>query len=376
MNEVSVFKNQELSLQLNEKTLADLILNFLGKKEKLNYREGLTFVLSHNDIEQFYYLLNKKIEKEQNIHIEHFLVTVSYHDNTEREISGIEALNKYLETRDVYPESVTLTWNIVVKYPNAETIENQVIELTFVTTAEKELGKKGDEVDTDGAVILSISHTNQAWGIEVLNLLKDKIRQVALLRPQRYLLARKIYSTFYRRERFSLFLTTMMMIGMTASMFFAEDKKSDQPSHYKFLEAVSQSGLSSEAAVAIIAVEKMRPEYLEATADKLIKHPDLKESLRTISQVKNTKDSLAKQVLWGFTALNACLFFFYPFYLKKVMAHFGERSHILLTKRAGSNRINELAGKSKGEFYSLTFIAFSLATGIVGNFIYQFLIRN
>ena len=40
MNEVSVFKNQELSLQLNEKTLADLILNFLGKKEKLNYKEG------------------------------------------------------------------------------------------------------------------------------------------------------------------------------------------------------------------------------------------------------------------------------------------------------------------------------------------------
>ena len=65
---------------------------------------------------------------------------------------------------------------------------------------------------------------------------------------------------------------------------------------------------------------------------------------------------------------------FYPFYLKKAMAHFEEFSHILLTTRADLNYSYEIEGKSKGEFFSLTLVAYTLGVGVSGNYIYQLLL--
>lgn len=58
-------KAGDLLIGIDKNHLADLILNFLGKKEVLSYEAKKTFILRLNDIEQFYYLLESKIAKEQ-----------------------------------------------------------------------------------------------------------------------------------------------------------------------------------------------------------------------------------------------------------------------------------------------------------------------
>ena len=214
-------EKHEIALQLTNKTFAELILNFLGKKEKLVFQGSIPFILRHNDIEQFYFLLENKIKKEQNIYIDHFLVDFAYNDNTHREISGIEALSKFNETRDVYPISVTLTWNLIVKFPNSETIENQLIEMSFITD-DKE---KTQEI-ADGKVILTISHTNQAWGIEVLNLFKDKIRNVSLEKPKQYRVANMV-SEFFTRDLIFPLLMLLTSLFMAVSLHFENANKKD-----------------------------------------------------------------------------------------------------------------------------------------------------
>ncbi|POZ54015.1 hypothetical protein [Methylovulum psychrotolerans] len=173
-------KNSELSVILSEQKFADMILNFLGKKEKLTYHLKKTaFLIRQNDIEQFYYLLDSKIAKEHHVYIDHFSVNISYNDSTSREISGIESLNKFLETRDVIPSDVTMSWNIIIKYPKSDTIENQRVQLSFI---------KGNNSDNygNGEVLLVIEHTNQAWGVEVLNLFKDKIAELSIKQTKKF----------------------------------------------------------------------------------------------------------------------------------------------------------------------------------------------
>jgi hypothetical protein len=142
MNYPESDKNSELSVILSEQKFADMILNFLGKKEKLTYRlKETSFLMRQNDIEQFHYLLDAKISKEHHVHISHFSVNISYNDGSSREISGIDALNKFLETRDVTPSDVTMSWNIIIKYPKSETIENQRIQLSFIRNGTNDDGE-------------------------------------------------------------------------------------------------------------------------------------------------------------------------------------------------------------------------------------------
>lgn len=55
--------NNDVVLSLPEDKFADIIINFLGKKEKIRYRKSTYFIVELQDITQFYYLLDEKIKK-------------------------------------------------------------------------------------------------------------------------------------------------------------------------------------------------------------------------------------------------------------------------------------------------------------------------
>uniref|UniRef100_UPI001CB75B2A hypothetical protein n=1 Tax=Sulfurimonas indica TaxID=2508707 RepID=UPI001CB75B2A len=159
---IDIAKN-DVVLNISQNIFADIILNFLGNKQILSYENENDFHITLNDIEQFYYLIDEKIHKENYTNIDYFSVLISYHDKTKREINGINSLKTYLETRDVSPRNIILTWNIILDFPNTQTIENQKIEVSFNTE------------ESNKSIMLKIEHTNQAWGIEILNLLKDHL---------------------------------------------------------------------------------------------------------------------------------------------------------------------------------------------------------
>ena len=354
-------ENKEVSISLNKEAFATFVLDFLGKKEKLVYKDAIDFILNHNDVEQFYYLINEKVSREQYVFIDHFLVTISYNDNTTREISGIESLQRFLETRHVYPESITLTWNIIVRFPNAETIENQRIDLTFnIDGFDKR--KKG------GGVILSISHTNQAWGIEVLNLIKDKIKNVSIARP-----GPAVIAAYLLEKATKELILLLLMIVATLFTMLAPDYKNgrvDPSNYYKTAESINQSTDVKEIIVATLAIQGMDSANIKKTAENLIASPKLKESLKQIGDHNAKIESTKLYVPIAFLGLVFSIVVV-RVYLEKLFAYYGSSSHILVTARAQSRYDTEKASKGKTEFYSITFIVFTVVLGIVANFIYQ-----
>ena len=69
-----------LSLEFAEEYFADIIVNFLGSKEKVSYESDGSFLLRINDLEQLHYLLEEKIAKEQYTYINNFLIRINYND--------------------------------------------------------------------------------------------------------------------------------------------------------------------------------------------------------------------------------------------------------------------------------------------------------
>lgn len=377
MNTTDLSTDVKISIQREE--FAEFILNFLGKKEKLTYTDEFTFHLNHNDIEHIYYLVNEKISKEQNIVIEHFVVTIAYQDKTEREISGIKALNQFLETRYVYPISIQLSWNIVVQFPNAQSIENQSIDLAFLTNegyiegAPSEIKDyvKNEHKNSEGRVFLTINHTNQAWGIEVLNLMKDTLCSFMKRKTWQFKLAKKACKLLKLSNVAPILLLIAFGLLVATITFDNTITKSNSAKLYEF-SAISESVNSDELFKSFIASTRMTTEDIKKTSNNLIKSQPLKNTLNEIIVIEEKRRSKMLSIFRAFIYLGLMLIFV-AYYARYVVRYFLGQSHILLTKRSQENFDFEVASKNQTQYYSFGLVAFVVITGVITNFVTTFL---
>jgi len=359
-----VQKKKELSLDLDNNLFAELILNFLGKKEKLSYKADISYILRLNDIEQFYYLVNAKIEKEQTVHIEHFLVNFTYSDGTTREISGIESLNGFHEIRDVECTDITLTWNILIKYPNADTIENQTIELSFIINEKNE---------HEGRVVLSINHTNQSWAIEILNLLKTKIVEVTEKHPKTLRTSMKIIDFFTLDDFIRVVFPLFMLISTSVALLMLPTNKGSEY-YYDVVESINtKSQNTKETMVALLSVRNMNSNDIMKVADNLITDPKLSNSLQKIAKVKEKSIIDFRKNFFLILASIIAFFASIYFYLKKTIEYYGRDSFIIMNPRTEKEYTNYINSKNKMEYYSLSFILVAIVCGAIGNLVYSFL---
>ena len=157
---------KDFKVSLPQNIFADIIVNFLGKKETISFNSDNTpFVIDLNEIKQFYFLLSEKLEKEQNSRLSVFYVSIGYDDKTVRTINTFDSLDKFYETKYVSVISITLSWHIVQQFPNSEILETQKIDLSFITS---------------NKVSLNIDYTNKSWANEVELLFKEQIKKIVL----------------------------------------------------------------------------------------------------------------------------------------------------------------------------------------------------
>jgi hypothetical protein len=90
---------EEFRVAVTKDVLADIIINFLGQRERLSFRKKAYFVLDLNDLRQFHLLLDAKVSKEVNMRLEFFQAAITYDDDTTRTLTSLESLDSYHETR-------------------------------------------------------------------------------------------------------------------------------------------------------------------------------------------------------------------------------------------------------------------------------------
>ncbi|MDM8557364.1 hypothetical protein [Candidatus Parabeggiatoa sp. HSG14] len=371
-----IVKNDEdIQIKISQEKFARIILDFLGKKQTLSYQIETAFLLDISNIAQFHYLLSEKIEKEQDTFLSLFNITIQYDDNTKRQFGDIKNVNSFYEVRDVVATDVTLHWEIVVEFPKKK-IENQKIELSFSVKNQKSYG----------TIDLNIEHTNQAWGIEVLNHFKSYLKSIET--PQYPVVNWAIKTKTILNFKFlSKLMMLIVFIGvMFASLvfsFFESQGKglsttisSDRQEQILKLYAFNEHNLTQQIKIALFALENFHVEFIQLTSDNLITDEKIKFILSNV--VKNTAKKKNILLLW----LSSITIFFLSvfgililavFYLKRLIKFHEKRSFIILSSR--SERIfNEYkSSKGKVEFFSFSLLFFSIMCGIIANIIYQFL---
>jgi len=354
-------ENKEVILSFSEKNFADIILNFLGKKQKLSFIENEeNFEIRRNDIEQFYFLLDEKIRKEHYTAIDYFAVQIQYNDKTQREIIGIEALKQFLETRDVMPTSIILTWNIILDFPDSQIIENQKIEISF---------------DTDNnSILMFIEHTNQAWGIEVLNLFKDHIKTLIIQKPKKLIYAEKINSLFNNRGFSTFILLPIVIMTLILQIYTTYTKTHKDLITANSMAKVISIGIDEnntlETILAFYIVDK---EYKNNEIINTFKSKKLKEEIEKYLNLKEKeKDTLLIQMILLILALPGIALGVFIYTWQKIK-YFSTKSFILVTSKADNAYKSFYDMKSKIEYYSFSLIGISIVCSIIASILYQWI---
>lgn len=359
-------EGKELSVILSQESFADMILNFLGKKEKLNYKVSNSYFLMRlNDIEQFYYLLNEKISKEGNKSIDHFLITIYYNDGSSREISGINSLNKFIETRDVIPRSIVLTWNILIKYPKSVNIENQIINITFSTDNDNENGEN---------ILLSIYHTNTSWGIEVLNLFKDKIAELTKKQTKQYTIAKAIKS-FFEPFGYIMAIICILFGFMMYSMSNAVKVLGNGgETYYKIVQFYVKNPKTTEKDIALFIATNLKSEYIKKViSDKTINNQELVSILSNVADDKEKTERVQYKDFLKLLATVASVLIIIYFYSIKSTEYYKGKSFILINNRSESEYKEYISSKDKKEFYSITALCVTITCSVIAAFLYDFM---
>lgn len=209
-NVIKLKTTNDVGLSLDPDTFSRVILDFLGRKENLSYKNRDNFIINLEDISQFNHIINSKISYQKNIVLDHFSITLGYLDGTFRTINGSEALDKFLETRSIETTSVNLNWKIIIKFDSSPTIETQEINLLFVTNLDVDFKNLEEEFSY---IELSINHTNQSWALDILNAFKEKINEVRI-QPTKL---KKKYNQFKNNPSYvtaALMLFMLFAIGL------------------------------------------------------------------------------------------------------------------------------------------------------------------
>ena len=347
-------------IKLKEDHLADLLLNFLGKKERLSYQSKRSFILRLNDIEQFYYLLNEKVSKEQHVNVEIFSVTFLFNDKTKRTVNTIISLNKYLETRDVEPVSVVLEWHIVLKFPNTDTIETQKIEVSFDVLSDSKIGK----------VLINIEHTNQSWGLEVLNLLKNQILLVSKSINKKVTWAKKVKELIDIKSIFFLLFTSSLLLFLFKVIPSVEDRK--VTNYHVFSYYVDGNITKDEFEKYNYISNNIHEELQKDSVEKTIKDEGLKKYLLNNFIERGDKNNSNKSFFTRYIVSALLLWCAFYLYLIRYIKYHSAKSFIITTNRAVASFEEYNSIKNRIEFYSISLLVFTVVSGLIVNMLYSY----
>lgn len=364
--------DQTLSLDFSKKAFADLIINFLGAKERLTFHSEKPFLIRINDIKQFDLVLKEKINREKGVILDSFIATVHYDDSTSRSVTSLSSVDEYLELRDVIATGVTLEWHIITRLDSNKGTETQKVEVTF----------NDPKKPCKGDVLLSIEHTNQAWGNEVLNLFKDKISEVSIEVPR----VAKLASSIIERMTFANYIGIIAMLSvlLTTSWLAVREPSVPDPSlaTYSMNDLIIgyfEKNQDIEYQKGIYLMHNLHYSQLESASKDFIVDTEVREIIIKYSEEKYkelerngsiTFEELLKVLLYVFISPLFALYLIPRAYLRNIINHRGISSFVILNIKTEKSYNNYISEKSLAKYYTISTCFYAVMTSVIGSYVY------
>jgi len=382
-------RSKNISFELSKDVLARIVLNTLGKKERLDYSVERDFLLTLETVKQFYFLLSQKLNNDNNKEVDFFEVFIYHDDNTVQQFNTFEKLDTYHELRNISPVKIIMHWNVVVDFPSSQTIETQKIQLLF-EVEEKEVQY--------GCIDLQIEHTNIIWASEVKSLIVSQIEKTFV--P----INLSIFNNIRLLEAFILPVATSFMffffattinygsIGyVTGTPDYFEEFENRNIEYYgnsELKKSIVSSDIGVNAkALSVLIIDNYDVDEIPIVIGKITSDENVRESLNTYaasqSEAKvvveelNAAQSKRRNIFKKLELLSTILFIstflisgFLYLYGKYYRSYHSTRSFILLTDASKKAKEAYYNKKNKATFYSISATAFAVFTGLIASGIF------
>ncbi|NES05386.1 MAG: hypothetical protein F6K22_22735 [Okeania sp. SIO2F4] len=183
-------KNSSISLDVNREAFKDFVVSLLGKPESVEgYVEG-AFEINFGGFEQLNQIIDNRITKQNQSVLVEFRAKLFFNDNSSFSFSGVKSFQEYenKERRNLICTGFIFTWIYLVEFHDKKVPERQEISVFSVEEGTPYSAKsKSTKMKSTALTIYigvadkipqisySIRCTNQGWGIEIAELVRNCI---------------------------------------------------------------------------------------------------------------------------------------------------------------------------------------------------------
>ncbi|MDD2698830.1 MAG: hypothetical protein PHF17_08530 [Arcobacteraceae bacterium] len=159
----------------------EFISGLLGKPQTIEKAFRGTFEIKKEDIFNTYYLIEQRIQQQNEAQLIQFSVKIFYSDESSILLNSIKAFEHYAEVRPLESIKVALSWTYLIKFKNKSVPEKQEINLSFDSDAELILDAEELRYRFYGrgtSIFCRINHTERTWGVDIESLLTGHVHSL------------------------------------------------------------------------------------------------------------------------------------------------------------------------------------------------------
>ena len=168
-----------VSFPLNEEGFTAFVQSLLGRPQTLRKTIRGQFNVGFNEIRSVYQLLNQRIYQQNDARLLQFVATLVFSDESTVRFGSLTELLSYNEVRPVYCIAVHLTFSYLIRFADKDQLEKQEITLSIIASRvghmraieylEVPLYISSDS----GYFEIAILHTARTWAADIEALLTN-----------------------------------------------------------------------------------------------------------------------------------------------------------------------------------------------------------
>ncbi|MEK5530668.1 hypothetical protein MKX79_14980 [Viridibacillus sp. FSL R5-0468] len=175
---VSQINNGYVTLPYTEEGFKEFISSLLGRGQEIervihgNFDIDITHLININN------LLSQRIQQQNESTLINFSAKIYFSDESTVSLHSIEELSTYNELRAITCDSVHLSWDYLIKFHDKPHPEKQQINILIHTGRRRrkirnDIISISDTITKEGYIKISINHTARTWAVDIESILQQ-----------------------------------------------------------------------------------------------------------------------------------------------------------------------------------------------------------
>ena len=170
-----------VAFPFDEDQFKQFVMGLLGKPQKIEKTIRGPFEIELSDIQNFHYLIEQRINQQNQGHLLQFRAKIYFDDESSVELNSMESLETYNEVRPIISMGIELSWDFLILFNNKKTPEKQTININIHTGRSFRFSMLPMFTSInpgEGYIEIEIYHTARTWAADMEALLTNHIESI------------------------------------------------------------------------------------------------------------------------------------------------------------------------------------------------------